>query len=515
MSWLLPVLAVALGAAFYALWARREGLLALESYRRGQLAELSATLGNLQEAVLIVDADNRVLLANQALRAIFGDSEKIVGQRLEWLRHGGALLEYLEAVRGRQPTPRRAIEFRPQQAACIGESPVGASSPHADARSSVWVEVAGTLMPPLDGAAGAGGAGGQGAWVLVILHDISHQRKLEAVRKDFVANVSHELRTPLSVIMGYVETLVDGHETIPPETRERFLRTIQRHTQRLNSLLDDLLSLSRLESDAPGLVCEPVDLGRLLREVVEDYRGRPVSVGHALRLAIDPALCAAGAGAPIVRGDALKLTQVLENLIDNALKYTPASSQIVVSARLRQTGGRAAAANLPGEGLRAQGGSPADETREIPAQELAVSPAPEQPAKGQGSPRAATAAEVEICVRDNGAGIPAEDLPHIFERFYRVDKGRSRAQGGTGLGLSIVKHIVQLHGGRVWAESRSGAHPAGKRAPSAEAAPCAAGAATGKGEPQAGSDAAGQGTAFYFTLPCEDASPPRSTPPRY
>jgi len=466
MSWVLPILAVALGAAFYALWARREGLLALESYRRGQLAELSATLGNLQEAVLVVDAQNRVLLANQALRGIFADAENLVGTRLDAARHGQVLLDYLDAVRLRQPTPRRRIEFRRSQRsktdslgtgslatsapalagevyrtalAARADAPVAAEpSPFVLRTSSVWAEVAGTLMPPLGGA-----EKGQAAWVLVVFHDITQQHKLETVRKDFVANVSHELRTPLSVIMGYVETLVDEHRTIPEETREQFLLKIQRHAQRLNSLLDDLLSLSRLESEAPdaggaGGVRERVDVGKLIAGVVEDYRGRPAVVAGRFCLCAelgdmweDEAAC--GSDSFLVLGDALQLTRALENLIDNALKYTPSESEICVSAR------RVAVADcfiLRGVDAASSGG-------------------------------------VEICVSDNGPGIPAEDLPHIFERFYRVDKGRSRAQGGTGLGLSIVKHLVQLHGGRVRVESQLG-----------------------------------QGTAIYFTLPLAEAAEP-------
>jgi len=431
MSWLLPILAVVLGAAFYALWARREGLLALQSYQRGQLAELSATLGNLQEAVLVVDAENFVLLANQALRGIFADAETLVGTRLDSERHGQALLDYLEAVRLRQPTPRRRIEFcEPRsQNVFIGEPERGAgrlaggSPTNAGGRtsSSVWAEVAGTLMPPLSGRVG------EEAWVLVVLHDITQQHKLETLRKEFVANVSHELRTPLSVIMGYVETLVDGHRTISEETREAFLLKIQRHTQRLNALLDDLLSLSRLESEEgqgagrlgeARAVRERVDLGKLIASVVEDYRGRPAVVAGRFRLRTETG---GECDCLLVWGDALQLTRALENLIDNALNYTPSGSEICVSARRQRV--KVAGASEPGT---------------IDAN------------------RVASSEQVEVCVRDNGPGIPAEDLPHIFERFYRVDKGRSRAQGGTGLGLSIVKHIVQLHGGRVRAESERG-----------------------------------------------------------
>jgi two-component system phosphate regulon sensor histidine kinase PhoR len=158
--------------------------------------------------------------------------------------------------------------------------------------------------------------------------------------------------------------------------------------------VEDLLTLSRLESMNPGLHCESTDLGRLIGALVEDYRGRPAAAGHKLSYVAHPVL-------PELFVDPLKMTQALENLLDNALKYTPPGAQIEVGVKLRGP-------------------------------------------------------EVEVAVRDNGSGIPAEDLPHLFERFYRVDKGRSRDKGGTGLGLSIVKHIVQLHGGRVWAESTLG-----------------------------------------------------------
>jgi two-component system phosphate regulon sensor histidine kinase PhoR len=230
--------------------------------------------------------------------------------------------------------------------------------------------------------------------VLFVLHDITRQKKLESIRKDFVANVSHELRTPLSIIKGYVETLVDGHRDMPLQDRDRFLHTIQRHAERLHSLLEDLLALSRLESVNPGLHRESASLAELLGGLVEDVRGRPAAREHRISLSVDPAIGRLSL-------DPLKITQVCENLLDNALKYTPSASQIEVNARLK-------------------GG------------------------------------EAEVCIRDNGSGIPPADLPHLFERFYRVDKGRSREKGGTGLGLSIVKHIVQLHGGRVWAESEPG-----------------------------------------------------------
>lgn len=360
--------------------ATSEELNRLQQYRTSQLAQLEATLGSLQEAVLIVDDRNHILLANHAMQAIFPDAKNILGTRLELVLHSREFLDYVEAVRTGKPAPLKPIEF-------------------ARGNDSVWAEVTGTLVPPLDNQ--------KDQWALFVLHDITRQRKLEAVRKEFVANVSHELRTPLSVIKGYIETLVDGHREMPEGDRDKFLNTIQRHTDRLNSLLEDLLTLSRLESINPGLARESVSLATLISGILDDYRGRPAAAGHRLNISLDPAV-----GTALI--DPLKITQVFENLLDNALKYTPAGSHLAIATRLRDK-------------------------------------------------------EIEICVRDNGPGIPAEDLPHIFERFYRVDKGRSREKGGTGLGLSIVKHIVQLHGGRVWAESQPG-----------------------------------QGSAFYFTLPLRD-----------
>ena len=339
----------------------------LQAQGSSQLAQLEATLGSVQEAVLIVDPDKRVRLANPALAAIFPRARGIVGQRVEVVLHSLPFLDYLEAVRAGRAEPRQEIEI-------------------VEVQGAVWLEVTGTLVPPLDGR--------PGPWTLFVLHDISRQRRLEEVRKDFVANVSHELRTPLSVIKGCVETLVDGHRTMPVEDRERFLLSVQRHAERLHSILQDLLVLSRLESGDPGLRRELASLAALAGRVIAEFRERPAARAHQIELAVDAAL-------PEIEIDVLKLTQVFENLLDNAVKYTPAGSRIDVRIRLLGT-------------------------------------------------------DVEVSVRDNGPGIPAADLPRLFERFYRVDKGRSREQGGTGLGLSIVKHIIQLHGGRVWVESEIG-----------------------------------------------------------
>ena len=341
---------------------------ALRQQRSDQLAQLEATLGNLREAVLIVDESNYIHLANRALREIFPKTRDLVNLRLELIVRSAAFLDYVRHTREGRELPREEFEL-------------------VEGQASTWIEVSGAPITAPDG---------KSRWALFVIHDVTRQRVLEKMRRDFVANASHELRTPLSVIKGYVETLVDGHVTMAPEDREKFLRTIQRHSDRLNAIIADLLTLSRLESATPGLNFSPLDVAGFLQDVHEDYAERATQSGHRIELRIDDS-------AGLIQADREKLTQVLGNLLDNALKYSPAGSRIELSAL----------------GLDATG-------------------------------------EVEIGVRDNGPGIPAEDLPHIFERFYRVEKGRSRESGGTGLGLSIVKHIVQLHGGRVWAESMSG-----------------------------------------------------------
>lgn len=228
---------------------------------------------------------------------------------------------------------------------------------------------------------------------LLVFHDVTPLKQAEATRRDFVANVSHELRTPLSLISGFVETLLDGALQDPP-TATRFLRTIKRHTDRLTFLIDDLLQLSQLESGRIQLQRQPVTLRELAQAQVEDFGARAAARGMTLRNRVPEDL--------VVSADAGRLEQVLSNLVDNAIKYGKQGGEIELGAE------------------RADGNA------------------------------------VRMWVQDDGPGIPPEARSRVFERFYRVDRARSREAGGTGLGLSIVKHIVQAHGGVVAVDSDLG-----------------------------------------------------------
>jgi two-component system phosphate regulon sensor histidine kinase PhoR len=225
---------------------------------------------------------------------------------------------------------------------------------------------------------------------LLIFTDVTATRALEDVASDFVANVSHELRTPISILAGYIENLADFPKMPRPEQLEIF-EIMQEHATRLKSLLDDLLTLACFESRSEVLDYTDLDLRQFLLRLKKDWHAALSSKDMLFVIEV-----ADDAG--VIRVDRFRFEQVMHNLIDNAFKYTPIEGQIRVRA-------------------------------------LNVGD------------------HIEISVEDNGAGIPQEDLPHIFDRFYRVDKARSRKYGGTGLGLSIVKHIITLHGGTVRAES--------------------------------------------------------------
>ncbi|MGB7572666.1 MAG: ATP-binding protein [Thermodesulfobacteriota bacterium] len=228
---------------------------------------------------------------------------------------------------------------------------------------------------------------------IAVFHDISRLKELEKIRQDFVANVSHELRTPLTTIKGYTETLLDG--ALKEAVAPQFLQVIQKHADRLTKIVEDLLALSKIESKEFYLKVDRLPLSELIDDVSDFVKEAAEKKKISISRSIIPSSLE-------VMGDRSYLEQVFINLLDNAIKYTPEGGEISISAF-------------------------ENERREI-----------------------------QVLIQDNGMGIPKEDLSRIFERFYRVDKGRSQELGGTGLGLSIVKHIIQAHGGKVWVESQPG-----------------------------------------------------------
>jgi two-component system phosphate regulon sensor histidine kinase PhoR len=241
---------------------------------------------------------------------------------------------------------------------------------------------------------------------VLVFHDVTDLRRLENIRKDFVANVSHELRTPLTSIKGYIEALLDGAKD-DPAISTKFLDIILKQSDRLNLILEDLLQLSKIESGQVLFKREPLHIRRVIERTLAMIKPLADKKGHRLVSFVEDDL-------PAVLGDEERLTQVMSNLLDNAVKYTPERGTITVAVH-------------------------------------PVSDNAEQPA---------LVTTVELSVTDTGIGIPEPDRPRVFERFYRVDKARSRELGGTGLGLAIVRHIVEGQGGRVWVEANT---PTGSR----------------------------------------------------
>ena len=351
--------------------ARRRAAADLEQLRHEHehdsahaLTRQEVLFNSMTDGLLLLNESGRIQLANRAFTNLFGVTVDVRNRTvLEALR-----MHELAEIAGSLSAEKPALEHELKLSGL-------------DER---WLHV--------NGAAIFNGNGRRHGTIL-LFHDLTRLKQLENARQEFVANVSHELRTPLSLIKGYVETLLDGARE-NPDVAVKFLQTIDRNAERLKLLIEDLLTISELESGRVRLNLQSVRLKTVVQNVFEDFKSRAAAKGVKL---IDetPDLT--------VRADMDRLDQVLSNLVDNAIKYGRAKGTVVVGAAL------------------------------------------------------SNGSEVEVFVRDDGPGIPAEALERVFERFFRVDKARSREQGGTGLGLSIVKHIVQGHGGRVWAKSESGA----------------------------------------------------------
>ncbi len=351
----------------------------------------AAILESMEEGVIAVDPQGRILLMNRSARAFFR------------LRHG--LIEgrpFLEVIRNKE-----LFDLIQECRAC---------------RKGELCRKELTLVTPVERTLQAHAVPfhlrGEAVGVLLVLHDITELRRLERVRTEFVANVSHELRTPLTSIAGYLETLLGGALEEPANAR-RFLEIVFKHTERLSRLLDDLLELSNIELGKMKLKLQPTGLHEVMEGVLAIYRPQAEAKGLTLASQVPT-------GLPPVLADRDRLSQILINLVDNAVKFTPEGGRITVSAR-------------------AQGLKVRDRGVGTIPQPLAPSLQPPAPDEF-----------VEISVMDTGIGIPSWDLPRITERFYRVEKARSRELGGTGLGLAIVKHLVQAHGGALQIESELG-----------------------------------------------------------
>ncbi len=328
-------------------------------------------LKGMTEGVLIVDGRGRILMVNDALRNLLSLSSDVADKMpLEVIRNAELEGAIRRAIQDGKST---ALEF---------------TFPFPDLKI-VQVNVVGILSSSQSIRKEREGVRG----AIAVFHDITRLKELEKIRRDFVANVSHELRTPLTTIKGYAETLLEG--ALKEEVASQFIQVIRKHTDRLTKIVEDLLTLSKIESREFQLKKEAI----VVSDLIDDAVGFMKEVAEKKRISIlvnevSPSLTA--------EGDRNYLEQVLFNLLDNAVKYGCEGGRVTISAI--------------GKDQR----------------------------------------EVQLSIEDNGSGIPDEDIPRIFERFYRVDKGRSQELGGTGLGLSIVKHIVQAHGGKVWVESTPG-----------------------------------------------------------
>ena len=343
-----------------------EGITTREKMER---LNLQAILGSLTEGVLVVNREGRIDLANEELLRMFS---------LEEIPLGRTVMEATRLVE-----VDRAVEEINQ-----GEGTRNLEVYVAGGEVAQGQTLAVNLAPIVEGNRERSG-------VVVVFHDLSKIRRLEMVRQEFVTNLSHELRTPLSILAGYLETLEDP-KMLKGEDGKKIWAVLQRNCERLTLLVGDLLELSRIESGRLELKLVSRAPREILQEVQEDWRRSFDAKKVKLRLDCP-------SGLRVVRTDSLRVGQIFSNLMENALRFAPTGSEVVLSARMGDLN-----------------------------------------------------QEVEFTVRDEGEGIPVDKIGRIFERFFRVDPGRVREKGGTGLGLSIVKHLVQLHGGKVWAKSGLG-----------------------------------------------------------
>ncbi len=332
---------------------------------------LQTILKGMMEGVLVVDGRGRILMVNDALRRLLSLASDVSDKMP------------LEIIRNAE------LEGAIRKAIRDGENVALELDLNKSGEKTIEVNVVSILTS--NRRMGEDSEGIRG--VIAVFHDITRLKQLEKVRQDFVANVSHELRTPLTTIKGYAETLLDG--ALKEDQAFQFVQVIKRHTDRLTKIVEDLLMLSKIETKEFQLKIEVISLPNFIDDIIDFVKDLAEKKKISLSRNDIPSSLA-------VQADRSYLEQILINLLDNAVKYTPEGGRVTVSAVEKDS------------------------------------------------------KDIQFSVEDNGIGIPKEDLSRIFERFYRVDKGRSKEMGGTGLGLSIVKHLVQAHGGRVWVESQLG-----------------------------------------------------------
>jgi two-component system phosphate regulon sensor histidine kinase PhoR len=366
---------------------RNVGTMSQELQRRLQQAEeekymIETILMNMSDGLMLTDMKGMILLSNSAVKTFFGVQSGTEGKTaMETLRKA-ELVDLIDRVVETKETISREIEVTYPKELFL----MVTAAPYF-----VKGELSGAVLA---------------------FHDITRLRQLEDIRKDFVANVSHEIKTPITAIRGFAETLLEG-ALEDKENAHKFIETIKNHSERLNSLVSDLLTLSGIELGDIKIEKETVDLSNVIDTVFETLKGKAQTKGLYFKKEIST-------GPQEVKADRNRLIQILLNLVDNGIKFTEKGG---ITVRVRN-----AELRMRNEGV----------SKEIPKSEIAI-------------PQS-----IEVSIEDTGIGIPKRHLSRLGERFYRVDSARSRELGGTGLGLAIVKHLVKAHGWEMQIESVPG-----------------------------------------------------------
>ncbi|EIT85430.1 two-component sensor histidine kinase involved in phosphate regulation [Fictibacillus macauensis ZFHKF-1] len=325
---------------------------------------LKTLIENMGSGVILIDKNGSITIVNRAFKELFKEhTESWAGHLFHEVFPHKEIIDLVEDTFLMETNIRKQVVL-----------PIHIERKHFDVSSAPVLNNLGKLRG-----------------IVLVFHDITELKKLEQIRKDFVANVSHELKTPVTSLKGFAETLLDGAAD-QPDIRDKFLTIMWKESERLQLLIQDLLDLSKAEQGY-ALELQEVSLATIVEEVLLILEPKAEEKGIALKFAVE--------GATTVEGDGQRLKQVFINLINNALNYTPAGGRVLI--RLKES-----------------------------------------------------AEKVTFSVSDTGIGIKKEEISRIFERFYRVDKGRSRNSGGTGLGLAIVKHLVEAHHGRIHVKSKVG-----------------------------------------------------------